>query len=728
MALTHKSRLSTIFGLFVALCLLTGAAWPPAVGQAEARGGPGVDQPARDIEGQAPVDQIIVKYRTGALLRGSKAASGLDHMQALSAAAGQQMAYVRPMAGGAHVLRLPDKVPAAQARLIASRLAGLAEVEYAEPDYLLQPLLAPDDPEYGSQWHYFETYGINLPAAWDITTGDSDINIAILDTGITDHSDLAGRWVGGYDFISNPTIANDLTGRDADPHDPGDWTAADQCGPGSSGGNSSWHGTHVAGTIGAASDNAAGVAGINWVSMMVPVRVLGTCGGLTSDIAEGMRWAAGLAVSGAPANPHPAKVLNMSLGGPGACGSTFQNAVNAVTAAGAVVVVAAGNSNVNASGSSPGNCDGVITVAATDRDGGKASYSNFGTTVEISAPGGRTGTNAPDPAPGNGVLSTLNTGLTVPVTANYIYYQGTSMAAPHVAGVASLMFSVNAALTPGQVLSILQDSANDFPGGSTCTTALCGAGIVNAAAALVEAGNAPALDQHVYLPFVRRSPGGISGQVREAGAPVAGVSLLLRFFNGSAYSTAATTTTNADGSFRFEGLAGLGPGQSYYVRYPNAEANSARLAVWATADVTTYSAGSNLALPAFDIQDVALIAPGGIYVDLPRLFEWQARAGTPTDSYIFNLFDFATGSPSFETDPPLGYVNSYTLNSLPSGFSAGPVYSWSVTARSPDGGIGLSYWANSVAFNSSAALASAPGAEPRSSNAAALIAQREGGR
>ena len=154
--------------------------------------------------------------------------------------------------------------------------------------------------------------------------------------------------------------------------------------------NSSWHGTHTAGTIGAASNNGVGVAGVNWNSKILPVRVLGKCGGYTSDIADGMRWAAGLSVSGVPANANPAKVLNLSLGGYGACDATYQNAVNAIVAAGTTIVVSAGNSNADAVNYRPGNCTGVITVAATNRDGGRAYYSNYGSTVEISAPGGET--------------------------------------------------------------------------------------------------------------------------------------------------------------------------------------------------------------------------------------------------------------------------------------------------------------------------------------------------
>ena len=223
--------------------------------------------------------------------------------------------------------------------------------------------------------------------------------------------------------------------------------------------NSSWHGTHTAGTIGAASNNGVGVAGVNWNSKILPVRVLGKCGGYTSDIADGMRWAAGLSVSGVPANANPAKVLNLSLGGSGACDATYQDAVNAITAAGTTIVVSAGNSNADAINYRPGNCNGVITVAATNRDGGRAYYSNYGSIIEISAPGGETNVSN-----SNGVLSTLNTGTQGPGADTYVYYQGTSMAAPHVAGVASLLYSLQTVADTGRGADDFAEHRHQLPG------------------------------------------------------------------------------------------------------------------------------------------------------------------------------------------------------------------------------------------------------------------------
>jgi serine protease len=416
------------------------------------------------------VDRFIIKLR-------DSRADPRSSIAAVGAGFGERLDIVRAMSGGAHVARLGRRVMKSEAQAVARLLRSDPRVLSVEPDELMHPLLVPNDTMYAQQWHYYEPQGgIDLPGAWDITTGSASITIAVIDTGVLPHAELVGRLVAGYDFIADVTTANDGDGRDGNASDPGDY--------GCNGANSSWHGTHVAGTIGAASNNGAGVTGINWVSKIQPVRVLGRCGGYTSDIVDGMRWAAGIAVPGVPANPTPARVENLSLGGSGACSATFQSAINDVVARGTVVVVAAGNSNADAANTQPASCSNVIAVAATTRNGGRASYSNYGAKVAIAAPGG--GGN-------DGVLSTLNTGTTTPAADSYAWFQGTSMATPHVAGVASLMLSVNPALTPADVLARLRQSARAFPTGtgSDCTTALCGAGIVDAAATLAALATVP---------------------------------------------------------------------------------------------------------------------------------------------------------------------------------------------------------------------------------------------
>jgi len=471
----NMERLAVIL---IVLALTTSGMKPTPVSAAQAFSQKTTTVSAQGQNGEAdvPTDQIIIQYKTstGAFVAPARA----DQMDRLSAVAGVPLQYLRGMSGDANVLRLPGRLPLEQVRAISAKLMTLPEVAYAEPDQMRSPAMTPNDTLYSSQWDLFETNGINAPAAWDITTGSSSIVVADIDTGITNHADLNGRTVPGYDFIIDTHVANDGNGRDADPSDPGDWVAANECGNGNQKSNSSWHGTHTAGTIGAKSNNGLGVAGINWNSKILPVRVLGKCGGYDTDIVDGLRWAAGLAVSGVPANANPAKVANLSLGGNGACSSTWQNAINDVVAAGMVVAVAAGNSNSDASGFTPASCNGVITVAATNRSGSKAWYSNFGSTVEISAPGGETSIST------NGILSTLNTGTTIPIADTYAYYQGTSMATPHVTGVVSLLFSLNPNLTPSQVLNILQSTAKAFPGGSSCNTTICGSGMLDAAAAL----------------------------------------------------------------------------------------------------------------------------------------------------------------------------------------------------------------------------------------------------
>ena len=498
MILRKSIRLFAAF-LFLAILILPlgTSASNMALQSSEATPSTTVNQDATQVE--PPTDQIILKYKVpSAVISASGLASAME-MQRLSDAAGVPLTYVREMSGDAYVLGLPSPMPLEEVQAIADRLSALPEVEYAEPDAIMQHTLTPNDPRYTDQWHYFAPgsghYGINAPAAWAITTGSSSIVVAVIDTGITNHVDLVGRTVPGYDFITSVATANDGNGRDSDPSDPGDWSAANECYAGSPARNSSWHGTHTAGTIGAASNNGVGVAGVNWTSKLLPVRVLGKCGGTTSDIVDAMRWSAGLTVPGVPNNANPAKVLNLSLGGSGACGTTEQNAINAIVTAGTTIVISAGNSNANASGFSPGNCNNVITVAATNRDGSRASYSNYGAVVEISAPGGET-----DVSSSNGVLSTLNTGTQGPLADTYTYYEGTSMAAPHVAGVASLMLSSNPTLTPDQIILIMRITATSFPVGSTCTTSVCGSGIVNAGAAVAMAPNPP--NKKVYLPLV----------------------------------------------------------------------------------------------------------------------------------------------------------------------------------------------------------------------------------
>lgn len=419
-------------------------------------------------------DQLIVTLKPdaagqrAAVSAESRVQAALDRVAAAQHAGLRRM---RQMATGSHVIKVSGTaVDRAALNRLAAALSREADVASVEVDEIMQPLAVPNDTSYGSQWNLFEaTGGIDMPAAWEASAG-TGVRVAVLDTGYRPHADLAANIVGGYDMVSDPLRARDSDGRDPNAQDPGDWTVASDCLLVQ---NSSWHGTRTAGIISAITGNALGIAGVAFGSQIVPVRVLGECGGTTSDISDGIMWAAGGSVPGLPVNPNPVRVINMSLGGVAACGSAYQTAIDFARSHGIVVVVAAGNSAVDASNFTPANCNGVIAVAATTRAGGRTSYSNFGAIVKIAAPGG-------DSLTANEILSTANTGTTTPVADSYGYDAGTSFSAPQVAAVAALLLSQNPTWTPDQVLSRLQSTARAFP--ASCPG--CGSGIVDAAAAL----------------------------------------------------------------------------------------------------------------------------------------------------------------------------------------------------------------------------------------------------
>lgn len=354
------------------------------------------------------------------------------------------------------------------------------------------PATPPDDTYWSNLWGLHGSYGIaigtdssTMTSTWSLGQGSGTV-VAVLDTGQTNHPDLNDNTVSGYDFVDNrsgycrtgisdsdgdyvDTSTYGALGWDSDPSDPGDWTTVNtlSCGFASS---SSWHGTHVAGTVAAKANNSAGIAGVAPLAKIQPIRVLSYDGGFTSDITAGIKWASGASISGVPANSTPADVINLSLGGSGTCTSTWQDAIDTAVANGSVVVVSAGNSNANASGFVPANCNNVITVASSTSSGVRSSFSNYGSTVEITAPG-------------SGIWSTINNGSTLPTTSGYTSYSGTSMAAPHVAGVAALLKEADNTRTPAQILTLLQSTAMTFPTTGSlydCTTSICGDGLLRA--------------------------------------------------------------------------------------------------------------------------------------------------------------------------------------------------------------------------------------------------------
>lgn len=348
------------------------------------------------------------------------------------------------------------------------------DVEYAEPNYRRYPLLTPNDQFYNLQWHYPQ---INLPQAWDITTGtpvSGSVIVAVVDTGVVlNHQDFAGKLVAGYDFISSATSARDGDGIDNNPDDPGDNSNLSLA---------SWHGTHVSGTVGAASNNTIGVAGVSWGAQIMPIRALGSGGGTSFDVDQGVRYAAGLSNSSNTLPPRRADIINLSLGG-GGFSQTEQNTFDQVRAAGVLVAAAAGNENTSTL-SYPASYNGVISVAATDLRNNRAPYSNFGTTVDVAAPGGNTSIDTDGNGFPDGVLSTLVNGQTGTLQDTYRFYQGTSMSSPHMAGVLALMKAVHPSLTPAEVDAALANGSITTDLGATGRDDIFGHGLINALSAV----------------------------------------------------------------------------------------------------------------------------------------------------------------------------------------------------------------------------------------------------
>lgn len=479
----------------------------PADSTVKSAGTPGADD-------RAVIRQLIVTFSDPALgvMARNNQRLGEEWNALLSAGAGVPIRVVRPTVGGAWIVRLQSAVSRNRAEEIAAKLEATTGIRDAAPDYpASKHAYFPNDPYFqdGHQRNMANPlttayYGIDAPEAWDITTG-SPLVVAVVDTGARPHDEFSSRLLDGYDFVSDPDNSHDGLGRHASGIDPGDWHTSDDC-PGKDPEDSDWHGTHVTGIIAATGDNNEGITGINWYATILPVRVLGTCGGSDSDIIEGMAWAAGLPVPGVPDNATPAKVINMSLGGPGACSDLYQSTINQILAAGTFIAVSAGNDAGDSDDQSPASCFGVSTVAATDPYGFLASYSNSSTSIDIAAPGG----DQSHYGHLYGIWSTLNTGTTVPEFSTFDAYQGTSQAAPHVSGVASLMLAVNPALSPAQIKSIMAETSSNFASASICVNSgTCGAGIVNAYNAVKEAQRlAPPVAAVNYTGLFWNSPAG----------------------------------------------------------------------------------------------------------------------------------------------------------------------------------------------------------------------------
>ncbi|ASK93465.1 S8 family serine peptidase [Xanthomonas campestris pv. trichodesmae] len=498
--------------------------------------------------------KFIVTYKDGssALSSPSVLTTSLrTAARALPAKAGKSLGLnsVRRLAVGPELVQADRALDRAEAETLMRQLAADPNVQSVEVDQMLYPTMTPNDSRLSEQWAFGTTNaGLNIRPAWDKATG-ANVVVAVIDTGIVSHPDLDANILPGYDFISDATAARDGNGRDNNPADEGDWNSTSGCATS----NSSWHGTHVAGTVAAVTNNTTGVAGTAFNAKVVPVRVLGRCGGSLSDIADAIIWASGGTVSGVPANPNAAEVINMSLGGGGTCSSTMQSAINGAVSRGTtVVVVAAGNSAANVSGSLPANCANVIAVAATTSAGAKASYSNYGSGIDVSAPG-------------SGILSTLNSGTTTPGNASYASYNGTSMAAPHVAGVVALVQSVApTTLTPAAVETLLKNTARALPG--ACSGG-CGAGIVDADAAVTAA-------------IAGSSGGGGTGNTLTNGTPVTGLGaatgaeLNYTITVPAGSGTLTVTTSGGSGDADLYVRAGSAPTDTVYACRPYLDGNA----------------------------------------------------------------------------------------------------------------------------------------------------------
>lgn len=468
---------------------------------AQAEGAPG--EGAQAVPADA-VERLIIRYRadapaTGRVTAASASASAdpaADGAARVARSAGlgrvSGLRYLKSVSPGLHVARFDQAVSAAAAQAIVERMQADPAVAAVTVDTRLQAHAAFVDPYpylLGSahyQWHLQTpdtvAGGSGAVAAWGRSTG-AGVTVAVVDGGYRLHADLAANLLGaqGHDFISDAWTANDGDARDADAQDPGNGVASGDPGRPANcpAGDNVWHGTHVAGLIGAAADGALGI-GVAPSVRLLPVRVLGRCGGYLSDILAGMRWAAGLAVAGAPPNPAPARILNLSLGVAAACDANTQSVVDEIRAAGVSLVASTGNGS-RTTITTPARCAGVLAVTAHDRDARKPAYANVGPGTAISAPGGDVS---------RGIASTWSRDPMAPDEDAYAHLYGTSMASAQVAGVLALMASARPDLPMAELEAVLLRSARPFPDASTCarvTDRRCGAGLLDAPAAVAAA-------------------------------------------------------------------------------------------------------------------------------------------------------------------------------------------------------------------------------------------------
>lgn len=460
-------------------------------------------------------NRVIVKYKSTGFESTQAKKLSAAQLSELSEALGAPVLRHRSFKASAFSLELPKSTPADQLEDKVEFLNTQSNIEYAEIDHKRFITAMPasgktNDYYFNSQWYLTSGYGgIKANAAWKQGFTGKGVTIAVVDTGYTPHNDFGDNIKPGYDFISfdnadlriAATDGDDTPGRDANASDPGDivteayknelrstFSSANvdgilNCDQQT---ESSWHGTAVSGILGAQANNGEGITGIVPDANIIVSRALGKCGGYLSDIMDAARWSAGLAVEGVPANPTPAKIINLSLGGQGKCTITEQRAINEIVETGAIVVVAAGNDSMDVSNYSPANCENVITVGATTQSGKKTTYSNSGAGVDISAPGG-------SPQHDSGIASTTHSAAEGPIvqtdSSSYLSFHGTSFAAPLVSGVVAMMAEQDSTIDYKRAKQALQASTA-FSDGSDCNTSICGAGILNTEKALAAVGAA----------------------------------------------------------------------------------------------------------------------------------------------------------------------------------------------------------------------------------------------
>ncbi|UPG96118.1 S8 family serine peptidase [Luteibacter aegosomatissinici] len=599
---------------------------------------------------QQRIDRFIVTYRNGTTenvdasaaaqsVRAAVSRAGMDRAarSALGASVpGIAVSHVRRLAIGAHVLRTSRKLDTSEATRLMQQIATDPAVAHVEADVMMQPVRdiasgrivsasallssTPNDPKYADyQWHFKAPTASapgtsNVEKGWTVADG-AGITVAVLDTGITQHPDLDLSLAdAGYDFIDDAFVSGRTTdGRVAGGWDLGDWTTGDayaECrDAGDPGEASSWHGTHVSGTISELTDNGVGMAGAAHAARVLPVRVLGHCGGYTSDIADAITWASGGHVDGIADNANPAQVISMSLGGGGVCTASdvTGTAIAGAIARGTTVVVAAGNSGADVANFSPASCPGVISVASNGYTGKRAFYSNYGTGVTISAPGGgiyaNDASSGTQNVPDGFVWSTINLSATTPGDAGYGGMAGTSQATPHVSGIVAMMLGAEKALgqplsTPDQVKDLLVSTARPFP---VSEDHPIGAGIVDAYAAVEKAvsgpddggGSGDAVPLTVNVALAGQSGAAGASTLYAITVPAGAKTLTLRSFGGSGdvslYAKAGSAPNENGGN---ADVASTRPGttESAVVRSPATTTYYLRIS-----GVTAYSGVSVLA-------------------------------------------------------------------------------------------------------------------------------------